>query len=303
MDKRRAWIVVGCLGLAACGESQAEVAPGGGGVETAAACEVGGSGVTLPDEVSESSGLARSRRDANLFWTHNDAGNEPEIFAIGPDGQVRARVEVAGADLEDWEDIEAGPCTSGACLYIGDIGDNEGEREEVVIYRVPEPSSSDDSTAPAAAIRARFEDGPQDSEALFVLPDGDAYIVTKGREGPIRLYRLDDAANSEGSATLAFVAELFPEPEDQDDRVTGAGATPNGEWVAIRTYRNLYLYSAAALTSGSAASPPAVDLSPLGESQGESVAIADDGSVWMTSEAESDGDAPLLSTVRCTLGG
>src|SRR5688572_4331055 len=88
-------------------------------------CKVVETGRALPNEVRETSGLARSARNPAMFWTHNDAGNAAQIFAIGVDGRMIQRVSVTGAKLVDWEDIEAGRCGDGNCLYVGDIGDND----------------------------------------------------------------------------------------------------------------------------------------------------------------------------------
>src|SRR4051794_6987818 len=41
-------------------------------------------------EITESSGLAASRKHPGVFWTHNDSGNGPYIFAITRDGHLLA---------------------------------------------------------------------------------------------------------------------------------------------------------------------------------------------------------------------
>lgn len=94
--------------------------------------------VMLP-EIPESSGLAVSRRDSRLLWSHNDSGNDTILFALDADGTVRARVRVPIRTV-DWEDILAAPCPPKDCLYIADIGDNRLRRQRVQIYRVPEPA-------------------------------------------------------------------------------------------------------------------------------------------------------------------
>lgn len=296
-----------CLCLAGCGRAEPEVALAERAPDAAAApapdapvCRVADAARTLPDEVRESSGLAQSHRDPRLFWTHNDAGNDPELFAVDADGRLVERVRVTGAELVDWEDIEAGACEAGSCLYLSDTGNNDAEREEVVIYRIPEPAAGASESGPAEALHARFPDGARDVESLFVLPSGELFLVTKGRHGPITLYRYPAPQRPAGTVTLERVRELFPEPDDKDDRVTGATASADGRWVGIRSYRNLYLYRASDLVGGGEAEPTVVDLEPLGEEQGESVVISGDGSVWMTSEAESKGARPGLSRLRCT---
>ena len=81
----------------------------------------------------EASGVAVSRKSTDVLWSHNDSG-EPVLIAVGTDGEPRGRVWIAGAAVEDWEDIEAGPCPGGSCIYIGDIGDNNAKRGSLTIY-------------------------------------------------------------------------------------------------------------------------------------------------------------------------
>jgi hypothetical protein len=89
------------------------------------------------------------------------------------------------------------------------------------------------------------------------------------------------------------VRELFPRPEADRDRVTAAAATPDGRRVGIRTYRRLYLYDTDSLVGG-------VDLAPLQEDQGEGLALADDGTVWLTSKAENRRSRAALNSLRCS---
>ena len=266
-------------------------------------CRIVEASLPLPDEVRESSGLAQSRRDPGLFWTHNDAGNSPDLFAIRSDGQLVQRVRVTGAELADWEALDSGACGSGSCLFVGDIGDNDERREHVTIYRIPEPEVGASASVGAEALHARYPDGAQDAEGLFVLPNGDLFIVTKGRSGPITLYRYPAPQRAGEPVVLERVREILPRPKANDDRVTGATSSPDGRWVGVRSYRTLYLYPAQALVRGDPVEPSRVDLTPVGHTQGESIAISGDGSVWMTTEAEKKGDRPRWSRLQCTLPG
>ncbi len=101
--------------------------------------------------------------------------------------------------------------------------------------------------------------------------------------------------------TLERVRVLFARPSNEDDRVTAATVTPDNRWAAVRTYITLYIYPLGELTGAGEASGVAYDLSGFGQMQGESLVLADDGSVWMTSEAESRGSMPTLLGVRCPL--
>jgi hypothetical protein len=270
------------------------------GAAVGVVCEVMTASTPLPAVVEESSGLVRSALDPELFWTHNDSGDDPILYGIDPGGALVTTVAVTGAGAVDWEDIEAAPCDEGHCLYIADIGDNAAERDHVTIYRIPEPARRDTVSAPAEAFHFRFPGGPRDAEGLFMAGDGQLHMVNKGRQEEIALYRIPRPLRAGKTVTLERVRDLFPEPQDTDDRVTAATATPDGRWVGIRTYRTLYIYRADALVEGAAVGPAVVDLTHLDEAQGEGLAMADDGRVWLSSEASGDVELPRWSSLRCT---
>lgn len=290
--------------LAGCGDADTRTVaddPGRPAITSVSTCEVVQAGMALPREIAETSGLARGIDDPDRFWTHNDAGNAAELFAIDAAGSVEP-VRVTGAESVDWEDLEAAPCDAGACLYIGDIGDNDAERGSITIYRIPEPGPGVTETKHAEALHARFPDGPRDAESLFAV-NGDLYIVNKGRNEAIALYRYAGPQHADQTVTLERVRELLPQPEDNDDFVTAASATPDGRWVGVRTYRTLYVYPAHALLGGGTAEPTVFDLSSLGEAQGEGLAMANDGSIWVSSEADGKENQPSWSQLRCSLDG
>jgi hypothetical protein len=256
----------------------------------------------LPRAVRETSGIAVSAHDPGVLWTHNDRGNDAVIFAFGEDGTLRTRVAVTGANLIDWEDIESAPCAAGTCLYIADIGDNSGAREGITIYVVAEPPLAAESTQPARALHARYPDGPHNAEGLFALPGGDLFIMTKGDDGPIALYRYPAAARADSTVTLERIRDVDLRRGLDSEVVTAATASADGKWIAVRTYTTLHFFVASALTEGTEVEPLTFDLRPLGESQGEGLTLANDGTVWLTSEAEGEG-MPQLSKLTCTLGG
>ncbi|MGH7475106.1 MAG: hypothetical protein ACRELD_02360 [Longimicrobiales bacterium] len=253
--------------------------------------------VALPPALHETSGLARGLRNPDVLWTHNDAGNPAVLHGVAESGRIVARARLDGARNVDWEDIASARCADGTCVFIADIGDNEERRSHVTVYVLAEPGIGDSRVSPTATLNARFPDGPQDAEALFVSSDGGIYLVTKGRQGVVGLYRFP-ALDSSQIHTLKWIRQLAPRPRDDRDRVTAAAAA--GAWIALRTYRTLYLFEASSLLAGSDAVPQVIDLSPLGERAGEGLEIAADGRVWLSSEA-ARGDAPRLLALSCPL--
>lgn len=263
--------------------------------------------------VDESSGLVASRSQPGLFWTHNDAGDGPFVYAFGPDGAKRGTWRVAGARADDWEDIAAGPGPKAGqpYLYLGDIGDNPINRPHVVVYRVAEPK-----VAPADAASTRFEprqteqadtivlkypDGPHDAEALMVHPQtGDLYILLKVAEGNAGVYKASAAAvaASPQGVTLERVGEVGV-PGVFPGMFTGADISPDGRRVVVCDYLSAYELSLgdnarAPFDDVWEQTPHAIDLGK--RKQGEAVCYGPDGqTVFATSE---DQPAHLIEVRR-----
>lgn len=263
-----------------------------------ATCEIVQASTPLPDGLGETSGLAISRRDPALLWSHNDSGDEARVFAVRADGTAVGIVKVSGAKNRDWEDIAIGPCDGGDCLYIADIGDNRGARAEVSIYRVPEPDPAAVSSDAAERLPITYPGGPRDAESIFVLPDGELYVLSKGRTSNVALYRYPRPFRPDDVVEMEHVADLSAEEVDLAAQVTGADASSDGRWVAVRSYGALSVYRTADLLAGRPAMT-IIDLGPLGESQGEAVAITTEGRVTLSSEAGGLQGTGTITVLQC----
>lgn len=241
--------------------------------------------------VAEASGVAVGRRTPGLLWTHNDSG-APLLYAIDTAGAVKARVQVTGAQVDDWEDIASGPCPGGACLYIADIGDNNRSRRSVTVYRIPEPRPDQAASEPAESWTLTYPDGAHDAEALFVAA-GALFIVTKDDSRGTALYRMPLLPKGGRAARLELVSRPSLE------RVTGAAISPDEAWVALRTNDALMFYRTPDLVGGGKPAPRRFDATPIGEPQGEGVALGSDGRVYLTGEG--GGRGGTLASLRCTL--
>lgn len=260
-------------------------------------CTPSGS-LVRPAGLVEASGLAVSTRVPGRLWTHNDSG-APVLTALDSRGGVTAQVAVTGATVEDWEAVAVGPCGSGSCLYIGDIGDNEGKRARITIYRAPEPDAAARSIA-AEAIHATYPDGGHDAETLLIA-DGQLYIVTKGDTGPVAIYRFPASLQPGSTVKLERVVQLTAKPT-QAERITDGSVSPDGKWVALRTKERLMFYSSDVLT-GSTKVTATIDLRPLNEPQGEGVALGADHVVFLAGEGGGKGQPGTFVRFTCAIGG
>ena len=265
-------------------------------------CVEVGQAIVLDRELDETSGVALGRREPGVLWTHNDGNSD--LFALALDGRVAARYDIA-TRLSDWEDIETADCPlAGSCLYLADTGDNAESRPDgrARILRIAEPTL--EAADPAAALEAdvfpvRFPDGPRDVEALFVLPGEAVYLVSKGAGDPVTVYRYPGPLRPD-TVTLEEVQRLSDGREQLLNRITGASASPDGQYVVLRTYQALrwYRVDAGRLVL---ADNGLVNLRTLREIQGEGVGVGPDGLTALTSEGGPLGGPPSLRFLRCRL--
>lgn len=141
------------------------------------------------EKLDEISGIVVSRRFPGVLWVHND-GQKGGFYAVRTNGQIVARFQLT-VGVEDLEDIAIGPGAGGTSnyLYLGDIGDNGGNRDFIRIYRFPEPELNQQRDSDKRikihnpeTLTLRYPGVPRDAEALLIDPlDGDVLIVAKLR--------------------------------------------------------------------------------------------------------------------------
>lgn len=268
--------------------------------DAAEACSPPRVAAVLPAALDEASGIAISRQHDGVLWVINDSEPVGRVFAIDSSGIVLNEVQVRDSRNVDWEDIAVAECEHGHCLYIAEIGDNLHDREDVGFYRVREPSPADRSTAAAEWFPFRYPTGPQDAEALFVMPGERVYVISKGRNRPITLYRYPPPLRPGETVELELLHELSEGVVQLPQMVTGAGATHDGSIVAVRTYTSLNLYRLEQ-DRLQAVFAEAVDLRPVAEPQGEGVDIREDGWIVLSGERGVDATPAPLSTLRCAV--
>jgi hypothetical protein len=173
----------------------------------------------------------------------------------------------------------------------------------VVVYRVREPLPGDKETAPAEVFDAAYPDGEDhESDALFDL-NGQLFLITKGH--PALLFAFPRNLASGTIQTLERVGEIpttgFPAGTiPRRYRVTDAEASPDDQWVAIRTNDALLVYRGADLLARRTEAFWRTDLRFLSEPRGEGVAISNDGDVFLASERVNEGTG-TFTHLRCAL--
>ncbi|MDY0150817.1 MAG: hypothetical protein RBS43_00935 [Candidatus Cloacimonas sp.] len=192
--------------------------------------------------VDEASGIACSKINAGIVWTHNDSGGKPVAYALNNKGMLVASLELQGVKNRDWEDIAlaVAPVNGKTYLYLADIGDNNARYKSVFVYRVEEPQlKANDSLLVSnhvETIEIQYEDGARDAEALFVEPTSqDIYIISK-REEQVGLYRVAHPYSSSGINIAKRISKL------PLTWVTAADISPNGKYLLVKTYTGVWRY-------------------------------------------------------------
>jgi hypothetical protein len=244
------------------------------------------SGRVSAPAATELSGLALSRTQPRVLWTHNDSGDRARVLAVTATGRLLADIAVTGAANVDWEDVALGPARGGGdALYIADTGDNDARRREVVVYRVPEPSvrgGGPAATAPAARLVLRYPGGARDAEALLVDPDtGALLLVTKSFDGDAGIY----VAGRPAAARATVLRRGGRLSLGGGEAITGASVSADGRTIVLRTYDRALVWTRRpreALAQALRRRPCAARADLLAEGQGEAIALTRDGRGFYT---------------------
>lgn len=214
-------------------------------------------GTLDPELFDEASGVAVSQRFSDRLYHINDSGSRGfNFFYTDLRGTLLGETQVNDVKREtkDVEDLTLGFCDVpggvSSCLYIGSIGDNRRNREDLDVVIVEDREVFEERTDFVKHLKLRFPDGNHDAEAMAVHPNGDLYFFTRSWRvfpiipAPARLYtfsreRIVAAADAEVQA-LTFVGELdLPRLSGE---VLGSVATsfdiaPDGSKFLVLTYR------------------------------------------------------------------
>ncbi|MDQ3511684.1 MAG: hypothetical protein M3414_08405 [Pseudomonadota bacterium] len=212
-------------------------------------------GVLLDPQLGETSGLATSTRHRDVLWLHNDGG-EGRLFATSTGGSRRASFRIEDVTRTDWEDIAAFKLDGRHYLLIADTGDNGGLRRTLQLHVVEEPKRLRNARlTPAWSIVFRWPDGPRDCEAVAVDPASGQILLVSKKRSPPELFSLPLRPAGTGVQTATPLGTLAgvpvadtqrlrqsPRRAQVDAHVTAAAVSPDGNTLAVMTYRYLLLY-------------------------------------------------------------
>lgn len=248
------------------------------------------------DRLKEASGLAASAINPGLLWTHNDSGNNPEIYLVDEKLNILLTCELQGVTNRDWEDIAVGPGpdSSRYYIYLGDIGDNRSRYPFKYIYRFEEPRVNEDNNklliTSIDRITFRLAGKQKDTETLLIDPSSkNLYIVSK-REYPVHVYELKYPQQPDDTLVAEIIAAL------PLTRITGGDFSPDGKALLLKNYQNVYYWTFDAGTSPAEVFSTKPYVLPYEEEpQGEGITFARDGSGFYTISETIRGEKSFLN--------
>jgi len=190
----------------------------------------------LPDEIDETSGLAYLN---GKLWTINDSGGLAALYAFDTaSGEIVQRVTISNATNVDWESL----ADDEDYIYIGDVGNNSGNRDDLTIYRVLKSDiplegngtvESDKITFVFSDYTGKVEKKRShnfDCEA-FIATDDSLYLFSKNHENQkTKLYKLPKVPGD-------YVAEMIY-TFNSSGLITGADINNEGNEITLIGYVN-----------------------------------------------------------------
>ena len=209
-------------------------------------------GIIDDSRLTEISGIVASRINPDIFWVHNDSGDEARIYAVNRNCKLVAIYYLKGVTAIDWEDITIGPGPVDGIdyLYVGDIGDNDAVYPNRSIYRFPEPELNkqsqevySDTIQSVDKITYIYPDGARDAECLLIDPlTKDLYPISK-REAKVNVYKLDyPQTTSEVITAKVYCQLLYGYEGFSSSGVTAGDISRDGREILIKTYSTVYYY-------------------------------------------------------------
>lgn len=137
----------------------------------------------LPTSINESSGAIFFN---DKLITHNDSGGESELYELDTiSGQISRTVTITNATNVDWEDLAQDP----DFIYIADIGNNNGDRTDLKIYKISKTDYLNSDSVEAQKINFNYKtqtdftsrpnQNSWDAEALISFTDTHLMLFSK----------------------------------------------------------------------------------------------------------------------------
>lgn len=239
-------------------------------------------------ELSELSGLFISKD--NRFFVHNDSGDTSRFFAIDAKGKLMSTLYFKGDPsikhfgVTDCEDIAGGPgpVKNKSYIYLGDIGDNGGNRPYITVYRFSEPDKLlSKMQIEGEAVHLKYPNGPQDAETLMIDPILKDLIIISKRQDSVGIYSAPLFFKKGDTLTMKKQGSLYLAGKGLIKYVVSGDISRDGRQIILKTYTNIYYW----LRNGKEPISQTLRRMPTKlpytlEPQGEAVGFSPDGKAY-----------------------
>lgn len=240
----------------------------------------------LPKQLKEISGIAF--RD-NLIYCIEDSGNENKISVIDTLGTINHSIILNNATNVDWEDITF---DSKGNLYVGDFGNNNNDRKDLVIYKIDESKLNSDNVTIDTKISFDYPEQIEfppskkklmfDVEAFFEYQNY-FYLFTKNRsknfDGTSYIYKIP---NSNGHHHAKLIQEIKLCSDAQNCAITSATINNDGTKYVLLSHSKIWIFENFKKDSITNSSIKELDLNHF--SQKEAVCFGDNFSLLIADE-------------------
>ena len=244
----------------------------------------------LSKKINETSGLEII--DEN-FITLNDSGDDPALYTFDKEGKNLSKSLIKGAQNRDWESL----ASDEKYIFIGDIGNNKGNRKDLKIYLIDFDFKLVDSINFNYSNQSKFKKKKKnkfDAEALVSIEDT-LMIFSKNRKNlTTEVYALPKTPGSYAiTPKYSFSVDAL---------VTGGDYNPKIDLLALVGYsysikkQYLFLFKNFDSKKNQDFTFQKHDI-PITNAQIESIKIINEKKFWLTSENEGGGYPKLIKLI------
>lgn len=241
----------------------------------------------LPKKLEENSGIVSYGK--HNVWIIEDGGNLDKIYNVNFNGKILSSFKVENAKNQDWEDLTK---DKKGAIYIGDFGNNYNDRENLVIYKLPNPEKEKGNKIRAEKIKFNYPEQKKfppknsklfyDTEAFFYYNDS-LYIITKNRtkpfDGKALVYKVPA---TKGNYNAKLIGSFITCLDYNSCRVTSADISPNGKKIAVLGYGKLWVFTDFSMGDFTKGTMRTIDLKT--DTQLESVCFKDNNTLLLSDE-------------------
>jgi hypothetical protein len=233
--------------------------------------------------ICESSALVKPDPEMDLYYTLNDSGSKPEVFAINSSGELLDSMTIPNTTNNDWEEmLYYKDQIHNPFLVIADIGNNRSRRKDLCLYEYDITHSTTIKHSFSYADQTQFppvnDSLDFDCEAFF-RRDSSYYFISKNRgTRAVKLYQL----LQDTSAHRAIVTQYI----HFKGMVTACSVFTNAsgkEKIALLLYGRIFLFHISDAVNGIELSPYGVVKFPSG-GQSEGICWQNENELRATNE-------------------